>query len=81
MEQLLGCINFGNTREGLALGTLHDALRDKAMWILECEKKDDEIERLKKLLARKRSHGCKVKRMLANGMLEKRGMRELPNKM
>ena len=51
MEQLLGCINFGNTREGLALETLHEALRDKTMWMLECEKKDDEIERLKAIIA------------------------------
>jgi hypothetical protein len=62
MEQLLGCINFGNTREGLALETLHEALRDKTMWMLECEKKDEEIERLKKLLEER--DGSKVERSL-----------------
>ena len=49
-EQIVGKIEFGNTREGCALSTIHDALLDKRMWMNECDKKDEEIARLKKLL-------------------------------
>ncbi len=65
-EQVVGNIQFGNTREGCALSTIHEALIDKRMWMYECDKKDEEIERLKAIIAdlqkgiRKR-HG-KVKR-------------------
>ena len=55
MEQIIGKIEFGNTREGCALETLREALLDKAMWMNEAMKKDEEIERLKKLLKSRRS--------------------------
>jgi hypothetical protein len=61
-EQVVGRIEFGNTREGCALETLREALVDKAMWMNESMKKDEEIERLKKLLAKRRSHGVQKPR-------------------
>ena len=64
MKQLLGCISFGNTREGLALETLHDALRDKTMWMLECEKKDEEIGELKKTLEEWREQAMKYEEII-----------------
>ena len=50
MEQIVGKIEFGNTREGCALNTIHEALVDKRIWMIECDKKDEEIERLKSII-------------------------------
>lgn len=62
----VGRIEFGNTREGNALRVLHDAFIDKAMWMQESFRKDEEIAilrceivRLKKLL--KGKHGKQIK--------------------
>jgi hypothetical protein len=65
----VGRIEFGNTREGNALKTLQDALLDKIMWMTEAMKKDEEIERLKKLLEER--DGSKVKGKLENRVVRK----------
>ena len=51
MEHLIGRISFGNTRAGEAIRTLKDEIIDKHMWEEECRKKDEEIERLKAIIA------------------------------
>ena len=53
MNMTVGRIEFGNTREGNALSVLQDALMDKSMWMMEAMRKDEEIDRLKKLLEKK----------------------------
>lgn len=59
MEQIVGRIEFGNTRIGHAMSIIQDEYMDGMMWREECMRKDAEIERLKKLLKGKKSHGCK----------------------
>lgn len=75
MEQVVGRIEFGNTREGVALATLQEALVDKAMWMSEAMRKDEIIEELKAEI-RRLSDGSEVERELGDGILPKRRLRK-----
>lgn len=46
----VGKIEFGNIRYRDAMGALSEALMERQMWMEEAQRKDEEIERLKKLL-------------------------------
>jgi hypothetical protein len=54
MEQIVGNIQFGNNRIGHAFSIIQEEYLDGKMWREECIRKDEEIERLQKLLKRKR---------------------------
>jgi len=47
-ETIIGRIEFGNTREGCALKTLQESLLDKAMWMNEAMKHEEEVEELRR---------------------------------
>lgn len=60
-EYTIGKIELGNTREGVALKTLSEAVMERRMWLEESIRKDEEIERLKKEIERLK-HGRKKQR-------------------
>ena len=53
-EQVVGRIEFGNNRIGHAFSIIQDEYIDGIMWKEECMRKENEIERLKKLLKKRR---------------------------
>jgi CRISPR/Cas system CSM-associated protein Csm3 (group 7 of RAMP superfamily) len=62
-------IHFENTREGCAFSALYDAVEERKMWMQEAMKKDEEIERLKKLLEKK--NGIQKQRKLEHRVVRK----------
>lgn len=74
MDQVVGRIEFWNTREGNALSVLQEALVDKTMWMMEVMRKEEQIDELRKELDKLKGEyiGCKEPRKLGNRVVSKK---------